>query len=137
MKKALASLLIMLFAVSVALAATAVEAKPIIETFHLKGENTPIVKRAILKACNDRKWVVSEKGAGEMIAVLSSGNRYSLAVLIKYSNEGYSIEYSDSEGMKYNAVKNTIHSSYGRWVNTLNKDINANINSLMAIKEAK
>jgi hypothetical protein len=127
----------MLFAVSAAFAAFAVEANPIVETFHLKASNTPIVKRAILKACNDRKWVVKEKEPGELIAVLSSGDRYSLAVLIKYSNEGYSIEYSDSEGMKYNAEKNTIHSSYERWIKTLNKDINTNINSLMAIKESE
>jgi hypothetical protein len=136
MKKIISTLFLFLFFVSTASAASLVEAAPISESFHLKASDTILVKQAIQKACASRKWLLSEKSADEMSAVLSS-NRYSLNVTIKYSNDGYTISYKDSEGLKYDPQKNLIHPSYARWLANLNKDINANINALKELRETK
>ncbi|MDR2772860.1 MAG: hypothetical protein LBB93_05270 [Elusimicrobiota bacterium] len=132
MKKNLLVLFLLAFAVSgvsEVFAAGLVEAATVTEQFHLRADKTPLVRKAIVKACEKRGWVVSKETDNEIEAILQKRS-YSLTVSISYSNDGYSIAYKDSTGLKYDPEKNRIHSSYARWLKNLNIDINADINLL-------
>ncbi|MDR1952782.1 MAG: hypothetical protein LBQ37_04665 [Elusimicrobiota bacterium] len=129
MKKILLVLFLLVFTVPGVFAAKMVEANSVEEKFYLRPEHASFVHRAIVKACEDRKWRIVQDDGKEITAVLD-GRNYSLTIAITYGNTGYTIAYKDSKGLKYNPEKNTIHSSYERWLRNLNKDINANINLL-------
>lgn len=47
---------------------------------------------------------------------------------VKYSTKSYSIEYKDSQGMKYDGTN--IHKNYNGWVANLNNRIQAQLSSL-------
>ncbi|MDR3049971.1 MAG: hypothetical protein LBV16_09120 [Elusimicrobiota bacterium] len=122
-----AILLAIAFFTDAAFAAKLVEAKTYRETFYIK--DVSIVRKALLEACAQRKWEASEIHDGQIEAVLKS-SKYSLTVSIVYNNNGYSISYKDSDGLRYNEQKNVIHSSYIRWLENLIRDANANINAM-------
>jgi len=127
MKKIISlSFVLLLFASSV-FAAKLVEPATVTEKFYIR--DASVIEKAVMAAGLKRKWQATKVSDNQIEAVLSS-SRYSLTVLISYSNEGYSIAYKDSVGLKYDSKRNLIHSSYSRWIDNLIKDINANINQM-------
>ena len=81
------------------------------------------VQSAVLEGCGIRGWackVIDEQTIEGSIWV--RGKHY-VKVDIFISESSLSIRYSDSENMKYNAKKNTIHKGYISWTNNLLGDI--------------
>ena len=80
------------------------------------------VKKVILEACKKRGWVAREISPGLISATLEA-RQHRAQVEIPYNGTKYSIIYKDSQNLKYNASKNTIHRQYNNWVDYLRKDI--------------
>ena len=86
--------------------------------------------KAIKNAGYRRGWQISKVSPGVAKAYINVRGRHQATVLITYSHNEYSINYKDSEHLKYNAQNNTIHKNYNSWVKNLDKDINFELNSL-------
>jgi len=65
-------------------------------------------------------WEMVDKGPGQIEGTLRL-RRHVAVVAIPYDANGYTIEYQDSEVLRYGNGK--IHRNYNRWVNNLSKDI--------------
>ena len=127
MKKVFLALVLMF--VSALSFAGMIELKPIVVKF-TPSIDVAILKQAIIEGSNRRRWIVSEVAENEILATVNTRG-ISLTVSIKYDGNGYSIEYVESEGLKYNAKKNLIHDKYDYWVNArLNQEINRRFNQL-------
>ncbi len=83
------------------------------------------VKNAILVACEDRGWVAKEKDNSTISAKLLKKGTYEVYVDIVYDETNYKIEYVNSVNLR--AKGNRIHPAYNRWVDFLNKSINAEL----------
>lgn len=94
----------------------------IVSTGHTEAQ----VKTAILKAGNQRKWIMSEAGPGVINGRLQS-REHVAEVRITYSATGYSINYANSLNLQSSDGK--IHKSYNRWVRNLDKDIQLNLSA--------
>ena len=96
-----------------------------IQTIHTaipSGTNitTEYVKGAILQATNRCRWILEQEQKDFYIFKLVK-RKYMVKIKISYSQSEYNIEYVDSENMYHNKETNTIHQSYMRWINKLNK----------------
>ncbi|WP_024850525.1 hypothetical protein [Hydrogenovibrio kuenenii] len=87
------------------------------------------VAKAIQIAGTSLGWVISKEEDGKMMGVLNLRSHQAV-VSIPYSATGYSILYSSSIDLKYNAEDRTIHSNYNGWVLNLNRAIQANLVSV-------
>ena len=120
MKKILAVLMLLVFAVPAVFAAKAVIAETINVT--LSAQSDEAVSRAILNACKVRRWTAEIRPNNEIVATIRSKG-YMVSVNISYSQNGYSMAYRDSIGMRYNSRRNSIHPTYLRWTTTLSNEI--------------
>lgn len=84
------------------------------------------VRTAILKAGVQRKWVMTDAGAGVIKGRLQARDHVA-EVRIPYSANRYSIIYDNSLNLK--AADGKIHKNYNRWVNNLNQDIQINLSA--------
>lgn len=84
------------------------------------------VRSAILKAGVQRKWVMTDAGAGLIKGRLQARDHVA-EVRIPYSANSYSIIYDSSLNLK--AAGGKIHKNYNRWVNNLNQDIQINLSA--------
>lgn len=80
------------------------------------------VKQAILAGCSDRGWTARVVGE-DMIEADIIVRTYRVKVRIPFSDSHYSILHEDSQGLRYNEQKGTIHRVYNRWVSFLDKSI--------------
>lgn len=93
-------------------------------------ENVPIpdgmsmksIGDAIIDGCAARGWGATEVEAGHMQCTIYVRSHMA-KVNINFDTETYSITYADSENLKYDAAKNTIHRNYNSWVQNLNGDL--------------
>ncbi|MGF1734838.1 hypothetical protein [Photobacterium satsumensis] len=83
--------------------------------------NQQLIKK-ITKAGLVRGWQVEKESRNKLIAKIHVRSHY-VAVNITLNKDSYDITYHDSENMKYNADKDTIHRKYNGWVANLNRDI--------------
>ena len=83
------------------------------------------VKGAILTACEQRGWIAKEKDNSTISAKLLKNGIYEVYIDIVYNETNYKIEYVDSVNLR--ARGNRIHPAYNRWVDFLNKSINAEL----------
>ena len=81
--------------------------------------NAKIVK-AIQTGGAQRGWVVTEEGAGHLLATLNIRS-HTVRADIKFTSSSYSITYRDSQNMKFK--KGKIHGNYNKWVRNLDGDI--------------
>ena len=94
----------------------------------LNVENTPVVfnlpstqvKQAIIEAGAGRGWVMRETTPGKIRGEYQARSHQAI-IDITYNAKTYSIEYADSDNLKYEDGK--IHRNYNRWVNNLDVDI--------------
>lgn len=82
------------------------------------------VETAIKKGILKKYWSVKKEKSGLLTATINVRNRHIAVVSIPYTSKGYKIDYKSSEGLKYDATKNTIHPNYNKWVGNLEKNIN-------------
>ena len=80
------------------------------------------VEKAITKVLRRRGWRVDKKEKGAIQATVHVRS-HKATVLIKYTKSTYSLTYVDSVNLKYDASNGTIHRSYNKWVNTLDRDL--------------
>lgn len=78
--------------------------------------------KKITKAGLVRGWQIEKESEDKLIAKIHVRTHY-VAVNITLHKESYDITYNDSDNMKYNADKGTIHRKYNGWVANLNSDI--------------
>ncbi|MGY5955006.1 Lipoprotein [Kosakonia sp. BK9b] len=94
------------------------------------GHTQAQVRAAILKAGQQRQWVMNDAGPGVIKGRLD--NRGHIAeVRINYSASSYSINYESSMNLK--ASDGRIHKKYNTWVNNLDKQIQLNLSSGAAL----
>ena len=80
------------------------------------------VEKAISRVLKRRGWRVGKKSKGKIIANLAVRS-HRATIEITYNKDTYSINYVDSQNLKYNEAKGTIHRSYNKWVNNLDRDL--------------
>ncbi|KLU17069.1 MULTISPECIES: hypothetical protein [Xenorhabdus] len=88
------------------------------------------VKKAILEAGKNRKWVMTEVSPGVINGSLKN-RKHDVQIRINYTAKNYSINYVKSHELREGDGK--IHRNYNRWVNNLDRDIQLNL-SLLANK---
>lgn len=88
------------------------------------------IKTAITQAGTNNGWTMKPEGEGRLVATLFGRREQMAQVDIQYNSKSYSITYKDSQGLKYDAEAGTIHSGYNRWVQTLQRVIEAKVAAL-------
>ncbi len=84
------------------------------------------MKKAILKAGVERKWIMSEAGQG-IIKARQQSRDHSAEIRINYTASSYDINYENSQNLQ--ASGGQIHKNYNRWVRNLDKDIQLNLSA--------
>ena len=80
---------------------------------------------AIKKALSHRGWLVAKEEPGKVYATLHL-RVHTAKILISYDADRVSIQYVDSDKLKYRKDKNGreyIHKNYNSWIKNLLKDI--------------
>ncbi|WP_087687863.1 MULTISPECIES: hypothetical protein [unclassified Pandoraea] len=108
------------------------------------------IRGAITRGAATHDWVATQGKPGELVASINVRNKHYASVTIKYSETTYSVTYRDSTNLEYGLssipsvsprredFSNTampantpvIHPNYNRWVDTLIRDINAELRRL-------
>lgn len=86
---------------------------------------TEQVRDAILAGCEERGWLTTQKDDNTISARLLNKGRYEVYVDIIYDNTSYKIEYVKSVNL--DATEGKIHKAYAKWINFLQKSINAEL----------
>ena len=89
------------------------------------------VTKAIIDAAGNSHppWNMKVVKPGHIVATLH--NRSHMAqVDIEYTTKNYSIKRKGSANLKYDAEKGTIHPSYNKWVQLLDTNIRARLNTI-------
>jgi hypothetical protein len=87
------------------------------------------VAGAIKRAGAGLGWAVLEDGPGKMTATLRL-RTHTAVVEIPYDAAKYSIRYKDSQDLRYNAEKGTIHKNYNSWIQNLDSSIQRELAAL-------
>ena len=85
---------------------------------------------AIVKACADNNWRVSEPAPNTIEATIVVRNKHTVVVSIPYTATHYNINYKSSINMEYKAKSDgssSIHPNYNKWVGILDKSIRQNV----------
>ena len=90
------------------------------------GHTQEQVKKAILKAGVERKWIMSEAGQGVIKARQQSREHWA-EIRIIYTASSYDINYETSQNLQ--ASGGQIQQNYNRWVRNLDKDIQLNLSA--------
>ncbi|EGE2516295.1 hypothetical protein DRW31_01610 [Shigella dysenteriae] len=90
------------------------------------GHTQEQVKKAILKAGVERKWIMSEAGQG-IIKARQQSHDHSAEIRINYTASSYDINYENSQNLQ--ASGGQIHKNYNSWVRNLDKDIQLNLSA--------
>lgn len=87
------------------------------------------VTKAIIEAGTGLKWSMAVVKPGQIMGTLLVRS-HSAVVDITYTTKAYSITYKDSNNLKYNAEKQTIHENYRGWVQNLDNAIRGKLLTL-------
>lgn len=82
-----------------------------------------VEQKIIAGGMRAKGWHISKVKNGLLIGTFRIRTHKAI-VEIPYSADEYSIIYKDSQNLKYNAKKKTIHSRYNRSVSNLSRAIN-------------
>ncbi|VVD66290.1 putative lipoprotein [Pandoraea pneumonica] len=108
------------------------------------------IRGAITRGAAGHDWATTQDKPGELVASINVRNKHYASVTIKYTETAYSVSYRDSTNLEYalsgapaassrrEDFNNTalpantpmIHPNYNRWVDTLIRDINAELRRL-------
>ena len=84
------------------------------------------VQKAIVESGAKLGWIMAVAKPGEIVGTLNVRS-HSAIVTIPFTSKNYSILYTDSTNLKYNADKQTIHENYTGWIQRLDNEIRAHI----------
>lgn len=79
-------------------------------------------EKAIKNAGSRLGWQMTTVQPGLIRGTLNLRKHYAV-VDINYDGRGYSIDYIDSENLKYDDEKGKIHKSYNKWIQNLERQI--------------
>ena len=88
------------------------------------------VQKGIIAAGVGLGWQMQVAKPGEIIGTLNLRSHQAV-VSIPYNTKHYSILYKDSNNLKYNAEKQTIHENYSSWVQRLDGAIRSRLSGVM------
>lgn len=91
------------------------------------GSTMDAVKRGVRKALFTKDWQMREVTPGEIQAQFKKGEKYMLAVDVKYDTKSVSIAYKDSVGLNY--ADGLIHKTYNDRIRDLEKTIRAELDA--------
>ena len=81
-----------------------------------------VVQAAIIRGCADKGWSCQVAAPGLIHGVLAKPD-WKAEIDIPFSTTSYSIKYSASEHLDYNADKHVIHRNFNRWLVLLRERI--------------
>jgi hypothetical protein len=84
------------------------------------------VQKAIITAGAGLGWQMAIVKPGEIVGTLNVRSHQAV-VTIPYTTKTYSILYKDSNNLKYDAGKQTIHDNYTGWVQRLDSAIRSRL----------
>lgn len=87
------------------------------------------VTKAIIEAGTGLKWNMAVVKPGQIVGTLLVRS-HSAVVDITYTTKAYSITYKDSNNLKYNAERQTIHENYRGWIQNLDNAIKGKLSTL-------
>lgn len=87
------------------------------------------VTKAIIEAGTGLKWSMAVVKPGQIVGTLFVRS-HSAVVDITYTTKAYSITYKDSNNLKYNAERQTIHENYRGWIQNLDNAIRGKLSTL-------
>lgn len=87
-------------------------------------------EKAIIRAGSERNWRFTPAGPGKLVGKVNVRGKHSATVNITFDTETYSIEYVDSDNLKYDPETNSIHPNYNQWIMLLDNDIQSEIQRL-------
>ena len=85
------------------------------------------IAKAIITAGNSLGWIMKQNSSNEISGVLNLRDHMA-KISIKYTSGFYSINYVDSQNLKYDGTN--IHKNYNGWVMNLNKMIKTRLSYL-------
>jgi len=87
------------------------------------------IKTAITQAGSRLGWTMKPAGDGHLVATLFV-RQHMAQVDIKFDSKSYSIQYNDSQNLQYNDGDGSIHPNYNKWVQRLQRNIDARLATL-------
>ena len=84
------------------------------------------VQKAIIQAGVALGWTMAVVKPGEIMGTLNVRSHQAV-VTIPYTTKTYSILYKDSNNLKYNSDKQTIHENYTGWIQRLDGAIRSRL----------
>ena len=94
--------------------------------YSVKKENKAVkltanqMKRIIISSATERGWMVKKVSSG-LIHLTHFRGKHMAKLGVKYTKSSYSINYLDSQNLKYDGIK--IHRTYNSWVKNLERTI--------------
>ncbi len=85
------------------------------------------VQKAIYTALKRRGWHLQSDNSRQIQARYNKQDRHIVDIQIDYSANSFIIHHLSSQGMNYDAKKNTIHRNYNRWIANLERDISSEL----------
>lgn len=92
----------------------------------ITGVSQADVRKSVILAAEDLGWQTQEVN-GNLVKATITRKGYNATVNINYSKSSYDITYVSSEGLNYDPDKKTIHGTYNRWLDNLNREIKRNL----------
>lgn len=87
------------------------------------------VEKAITRAGGGLGWRMQKVEEGLIKGTLNLRDHMAV-VEVPYNTKEYSINYANSNNLKYNASENTIHKNYNGWIQNLDNAIRVQLNML-------
>lgn len=92
-----------------------------------QNSNQANVQKAIHTSLQHRGWHLQSDNGRQIQARYNKQDRHIVNIQIDYSANSFKIHHLSSQGMNYNAKKNTIHRNYNRWIANLERDISSEL----------
>ena len=87
------------------------------------GRTVEEVQEAIVKGCRGKGWSPVLDGENQIKCSITVRGKHFVEVKIPFTESAYSILYSDSRVMDYDAERQRIHRNYNRWIVLLSDSI--------------
>ena len=78
---------------------------------------------AILNAGSKLGWNMVEVESGLIRGDINVRGKHDASVAVSFDGQGYSINYNDSQNLKYDPETGSIHKNYNSWVQNLERQI--------------
>lgn len=81
------------------------------------------VEKSVVIALLKKGWIIKQKSEGKVLANIVVRS-HTATIEVTFDEHNYSINYIDSNNLKYNHKKGTIHKNYNNWIHNIDRLIN-------------